>query len=206
MLHHYKYNLNYSFQNVIHTICPPKPCPTGSDCELEVYVKEYICDDGEFSVEIDVQNSNSANLCYRVQGGANYQGSLTSFLLGPYTDDIFLTIYLCNTPTCYKRIFIPYLDCDEDDFQGGGSSRVSNSLNDFELRIIPNPIKNGEINIESKMKFTEFEIYNITNQLIQKASFSGPYYRFSADLSPGVYFLNYKNFQGESRTVKFFQQ
>ncbi|MBK7233261.1 MAG: T9SS type A sorting domain-containing protein [Saprospiraceae bacterium] len=204
------YSINDEFETsckIVFTICPPKPCSSGSDCDLELYVKEYICDDGEFSVEIDVQNYNSANLCYRVQGSGNPQGSLTSFLLGPYTENIYLTVYLCNTPTCYKRIFIPLLDCDEEDFQGGdGSSRGSSILNHSELRIIPNPIKNGEINIESKLNQTDFEIYNATNQLIHKASFLGPYYRFSADLSPGVYFLNYKNAQGKFITEKFIRQ
>ncbi|MBK7233098.1 MAG: T9SS type A sorting domain-containing protein [Saprospiraceae bacterium] len=185
------------------TICPPKPCSTGSDCDLEVYVKEYICDDGDFSVIIDVQNYNTANLCYRIQGNSPYQGSLTSFILGPYTSNIFLTVYLCNTPTCYKRIFIPLLDCDEDNFQGGSSTRVSNRLNISELRIIPNPVRNGEINIESKLSKTDFAIYSVTNQLIHKASFSGPIYHFSADLSPGVYFLNYKDSLGKSATLKF---
>jgi len=191
--------------NVYFKVCPPKSCSSdNSECTLEAYVKKYYCEDGEFSIDLEIKNANPASLCYRVQGATIFQtGSLPTGPLGSYDEDVVVTIYFCNTPTCYKRFYVPYLDCYEDNFQGGGSSRSNYSNIIKDLFIAPNPIKNDEINIFSMLDFTNFEIFNIHHQSIYIGNFKGSFLKLNLELNSGVYILQYTNRYGIKDAVKF---
>ncbi|MBK7811678.1 MAG: T9SS type A sorting domain-containing protein [Saprospiraceae bacterium] len=194
-------------------VCPPKPCSSdNSECNLEAYVKKYYCEDGEFSIDLEVKNSGSGSLCYRSNSVAspndpfnvnNQMGSLPSGTLGAFDEDIYLTVYLCSSPTCFKRFYIPYLNCDEDNFQGEGSSRSYNRNKKQDLFIAPNPIKNNEINIFSMLDFTIFEIFNIYHQTIYKGNFKGSFLNVNLELKPGVYILQYTDRYGIKDAIKF---
>ena len=186
-------------------VCPPKSCSSdNSECTLEAYIKKYYCEDGEFSFDIEIKNANPANLCYRAQGATIFQqGTLPSGSLGPFDEDVTVTIYFCNTPTCFKRIYVPYLDCDEDNFQGGGSARSFYRSKIQDLFIAPNPINNDEINISSMLDFTNFEIFNIHHQTIYKGNFKGSFLKVNLELNSGVYILQYINKDGIKDAIKF---
>lgn len=194
-------------------VCPPKPC--SADCDLEAYVTEVVCDEEEFYVDLAVSGAGSSYYCYEIfamndPGNTTdpnyYQGSFSN-PLGPFTEDVYVIVYLCPSsactcdPTCFKIIYLPLPDCENLEFHNKGISNSKIKPTD-EVFVVPNPVNNNEFVLRSSMKVTSYEFYNSTARLIHHGSFTGPEYRYRAEISPGLYFVRYQNSEGQYRYIK----
>ncbi len=193
-------------------VCPPKPCSNPEECTLEVNVTEVYCDNenNDSYIELDISGAESY-LCYKASktnGTLISQGNLSSTILGPFTEDIWLEIKICTTaictcsvPYCFKVMYVPKPDCDNLEFRSKGTNNSeTNSVS--ELSIIPNPINGNELILISSMKNTIFEFYNSSSKLIKSGKFSGTEFRLSIEIPAGIYFVRYKNSIGKYRFIK----
>ncbi|MBK6859296.1 MAG: T9SS type A sorting domain-containing protein [Saprospiraceae bacterium] len=193
-------------------VCPPKPCSDDDECELEFYITDVNCEEGnsQFYVELDI-TGGSSYLCYKASkatdGSTISQGGFSS-ILGPFTEDIWLDVKICTTaictcaaPYCYKVIYVPFPDCENLEFRSKETS-YSGFNSNSELIVLPNPINGNEMILLSSMKFTRFELYNASGKLIHYSSFSGPEYRYNQAIPVGLYFVKYKNSKEEYRIIK----
>lgn len=188
-------------------ICPPMPCET--TCKLDVKINEVKCDEeneGDFYVKLDVVNSSGLYLCYRANGGSStaFPGS---GILGPFTTDVTIVVYLCSNsncncanPTCFKVIHIEEPDCDErEESEPRSYANIEISSN---LLIIPNPFNTDEVTLKSSMSFTNFEIYSSDGKLLKRDSFKGEEYKFSFKEPSGLYYFKYLDNEGKINIVK----
>lgn len=167
-------------------ICPPKPCST--TCNLEVYVEDVPCikdeyDDITYYVDLEVLWPPSKYACYEatdVDGNSLDDGPLPSpQQVGPFDEDIFLTIKVCNSscsPTancpCYKTIYVPIPDCIQGEplpLTGTFETKVRIHGDVF---VQPNPTHSGEIIIYSSLPRTEYEIIDVHGNRIVLDSFT----------------------------------
>lgn len=197
-------------------ICPPKPC--SNTCNLEAYVTDVVCDEEEeievFYTELNLSGGGSGNYCFESfalsdpgnTGNDNYYNGTFSNPLGPFNEDIYIILYLCSSPTCtcdqtcFEVIYIPKPDCNNLEFH----SKINNSKikNSDELFVIPNPVNNHELILQSSMKNTKFELYNSSAELIHYGSFTGPEYRYKVEISSGMYYVKYQNSEGKYKYIK----
>ncbi len=193
-------------------ICPPKSCSSGSECNLEAYVRYYQCEDEEFSFGLEIVNPGSGSLCYRSNSVAapmdstnlnNRTGSLPSGSIGTFTEDIYLTVYLCSNQACLKKIYVPYLNCDGDNYGEGSSSRSKQSMNAPDILIIPNPTRNGVFRIYSRFEYTTMDILGVDGKLLYSTSFNGKSISLNLEIPSGIYFLKYSDGITENRLIKF---
>lgn len=196
-------------------ICPPKPC--SNDCDLEAYVTDVYCDqeDTEFYAELEVSGAGSSYYCFEsfaVSDPGNtsnsnyYQGSFSN-PIGPFTEDVYVIVYLCPSsactcdPTCFTIIYIPFPDCENLEFHSKGTTSLKNKPIE-EVYVVPNPINNNEVVLRSSMETTSFEFYNSSAKLIHQGSFMGPEYRYRLESSSGLYFVRYQNSEGKYQYIK----
>ncbi len=193
-------------------ICPPTSCSSGSECNLEAYVKDYQCEDNAFSFELEILNPGSGSLCYRsnsvlypmdITNGNNRNGSLPSGSIGTFTEDIYLTVYLCGTPACMKKIYVPLLHCDGDNFGAGNSSRTKQTIKVPDILLIPNPTRNGVFKVYSRMEYTSIDILTLDGKPLYSTSFKGESVSLNLEIPPGIYFLRYSNELTKKRLIKF---
>jgi hypothetical protein len=194
-------------------VCPPKPC--SADCDLEAYVTEVVCDEEEFYVDLEVSGAGSSYYCYETfaindPGNTSdpnyYQGNFSN-PLGPFTEDVYVIVYVCPSsactcdPTCFKIIYLPLPDCENLEFHNKETYNSKIKPAD-EVFVVPNPVNNNEVVLRSSMKVTSYEIYNSSSKLIHHGSFTGPEYRYKTEISPGLYFVRYQNSEGQYRYIK----
>ena len=208
-------NCNGSF-----IICPPKPCST--TCNLEVYVEDVPCtkdeyDDITYYVDLEVLWPPSKYACYEatdVDGNSLDDGPLPSpQQVGPYDEDIFLTIKVCNSscsPTaycpCYKTIYVPVPDCIQGEplpLTGTFETKIRIHGDVF---VQPNPTHSGEIIIYSRLPRTEYEIIDVHGKRILLDSFTGKEHRQSLQVPSGLYFLKYRDMIGHGSVLKIIKQ
>ena len=186
------------------TVCPPKPC-SSIECNTELFVKEVFCNPTNYSVNVEI--ISGTNLCYKAiskstslilsQGNWPINGNF-----GPFTEDIFLSVYKCLQPDCFKMIYIPKPDCSNPSFREGGSSRTKEKYRD-EISIIPNPIQTNILNIESNLVNTDFEIFNSSGKTVLKGKLNSPGTQIIFNHIAGLYILKYINSKGENTFIKF---
>jgi len=210
-------------------VCPPKPCD--KECGLEVYIEDIDCyySDKEvyYWVTLDVGGAGmNQHYCYSVNGGTgsslNYNPYTGSYLIGFFTTDITLNVYLCDNGVncnqgcddCFKTLYIPKPDCiTQKEIENGGKGeggkgrnrRKENgntSIDLGELIVIPNPFSSDEIILRSNLETTNFKIFDTSGQLIQKGDFKGDEHRISLNISQGLYFIRYTNSIGKPAFVK----
>lgn len=193
-------------------VCPPKPCSNDEECTLEVIVKDVYCDNENTDsyIELDISGAVSY-LCYKASktdGTLISQGNLSSSILGPFTEDIWLEVKICTTaictcsaPYCFKVIYVPKPDCENLEFR---SNKTDNSGLELvsELIVLPNPINGNEMILRSSMKHTMFELYNSSSKIINSGSFSSTYFVLKTDIPSGIYFVRYKNSLGKYKYIK----
>ncbi len=199
---------NNCISNII--VCPPKPCSTNPSCNLEVYINNLICDeetDGYY-IDLSISNSNSQYLCYKseaIGGGLNdpnnKNGNIIGSQIGPFTKEIYLTIFLCDmadcsclTPNCYKTIYVPKIECPQEIHIG--NNRDLNNDGYSELLIYPNPNSKSTFFIETKLTESEFEIFNFSKQLVFKDKFIGKNHTIEFNQPAGIYYVRYKSSSG----------
>jgi len=192
-------------------VCPPKPCSSGSECALEAYITDYEfdCEEEEFYVNFNV--TSPSYLCYQTMPVSNL-GAISSPApfsnpLGPFTEDMVIKFSVCSTsscsctnPECYKYVYVPYFEeeCPESLINSAVNERKSESL-----YVFPNPIAENELTIYSPYSSTNFEIYNLSDQLIHSGQFSDKTFKLIFDPLPGVYILKYRSGVLDMGVIKF---
>jgi hypothetical protein len=192
-------------------VCPPKPCSSGSECALEAYITDYEfdCEEEEFYVNFNV--TSPSYLCYQTMPVSNL-GAISSPApfsnpLGPFTEDMVIKFSVCSTsscsctnPECYKYVYVPYFEeeCPESLINSAVNERKSESL-----YVFPNPIAENELTIYSPYSSTNFEIYNLSDQLIHSGQFTDRTFKLNFDPLPGVYILKYRSGVFDMGVVKF---
>lgn len=195
-------------------VCPPKPCSVENGCELEAYVTEIYCDneDSEFYVGLNISGA-STYLCYEAlkasDGTTHSYGGISSYILGPFDESIFLVVKICttstcncSTPSCFKTINVPFPDCDNLEYRFKNYPN-SESTREAELIVIPNPIIGNEIILKSTFDATYFEILNSSGARIHSGYFKDREYKFTINMSAGLYFIRYKNNSSNYTYLKF---
>jgi hypothetical protein len=197
-------------------VCPPKPCSSESQCQLEVSLKNVSCDENsDFYIEVDTSRIGTGNFCvvsfaYASPGdttNTNYSRGSFSNPLGPFDEPVYIIFSKCDIYSCYcdancfKVIYFPKPDCDNLDYRFKKAD-VSTLKSEEELFVIPNPLNTKEMIFISNMKHTSFEFYNSSSKLVCKGSFTGPEYKYSAEVPPGLYIIKYKNLEGKSKYYK----
>ncbi len=214
------------------TICPPKPCNDECiDFNVHVEEMECIFDERsqqytgyEVLVDISGIDESEQKVCvsYVFASDPNQTpiqwGSLSNGLwtVGPFDSDIYLTFSVCpkneNCPcsstTCFKTIYIPKPDCvAQKGIENREQKNESEEKNVFEnnqgdLLVIPNPFNSNEVFLQSTLKRTKFEIYDLSGRMIQHGEFEGEKHRISFNELPGIYFIKYVNKIGKPAFVK----
>jgi hypothetical protein len=185
------------------TICPPKPCSI--ECNIELFVKEVFCNPLNYTANVEI--ISGTNLCYKAiskntglilsQGNWPINGNF-----GPFTEDIFLSVYKCQQPDCFKMIYIPKPDCNNPNFGEGSTGRSKDKYRD-EISIIPNPIQSNILNIKSNLVNTDFEIFNSSGTSILKGKLINLETQILFNQTSGLYFLKYINNEGHISNIKF---
>ena len=201
--------------NSTFIVCPPKPC--SSPCYLDVYVEDIPCEKDLFNnitywVQLEVYKPQGKFLCYEATGSSfQISGPLPgSQLVGPFTEDIILTIYLCDDPNCamgctveecFKTIYVPVPDCNQYSNLISGS-RDADVVAPQEVKVYPNPLRSDELILGSTMPITDFEIYDTFGKRYRNDEFTGEEYRIKFDEPPGLYFLRYKISKNKFALIK----
>ncbi len=194
-----------TFCSAVFTICPPKPCSNNINCDINLFVKDLVCNNLEFSA--NVVASGGGNKCYKVFDKAT--NTLIEMgvwpiggAIGPYTADIYLVVYPCSlgniNPSCFKVIYIPKPECLTPEF--GAKTRHQETK---DLEIITYQINENSLSIYSKLDCTKYEIFNSSGNLISSAQFKGKEHKVLFDPPPGLYFLRYKNNNNKFNIIKF---
>jgi hypothetical protein len=213
-----EYTLSTGTCNTKFTICPPKPC--SFNCNLEVYVEDVPCTKDEFGVityyvDLEVKWPPSKYACYvvtDVSGTPLDDGPLPSpQQVGPFTEDIYLTLYVCNSSNCtncpcYKTIYVPTPDCNQSERIVITGTKEVEFSNRAEVYVQPNPTNSGEIMIYSSLLRTEYEIIDIHGKRIVMDSFTGTEHRQSLLVPSGLYFLKYRDMNGHESVLKIIKQ
>jgi hypothetical protein len=197
--------------NAHFNICPPKTCSEiPNECRLEVYVKDIYCNQNgtQYYFNLITQGTNST-LCYQsksindpnnTNNPNNQQGSIPSGALGPFSEDIELTVYLCNSTQCYKLLIIPKPDCNNLDFRENVGEIKKESVS--ELVVVPNPINSNVISLKSYLRATEFEFCNFSGVILYHGNFVGTEYSLHMNIPSGIYFLKFKKSDGGIEFLK----
>ncbi len=214
------------------TICPPKPCNDECiDFNVHVEEMECIFDERsqqytgyEVLVDISGIDESEQKVCvsYVFASDPNQipiqWGSLSNGLwnVGPFDSDIYLTFSVCpknencpcNSTTCFKTIYIPKPDCvAQKDIENREQKNESEEKHVFEnnqgeLLVIPNPFNSNEVFLQSTLKRTKFEIYDLSGRMIQHGEFEGEKQSINFNELPGIYFIKYVNKIGKPAFVK----
>lgn len=207
------------------TVCPPKPCETMIDCDLEVVVSKIECSrqttNSSYYITLNASNGNSYTMCYTVNdvpGSGNNSAVPYNGIIGPFTGDQTIVVFLCPggvctlclEPECYKVIKVYQPDCEEGDF--GGVKRISSNepiinkqvRSENLVKIIPNPVGTNKVSIVSQLAKTTFEIFDSKGQKIWNDSFTGGTYQWEvSNLPSGNYVLQYVDEYQQIQRIQF---
>ena len=190
------------------TVCPPKPC--SNTCDIEARIEDLFCNElgnGQFFVKLDA-NSNQGALCYKVWL-REPNNSRTLIDAGPYPSNqtfgpydqgglLDFSIFLCNTPSCFKMLNVSYpVKCIANE-----PYRESEEFHATTERLVvfPNPITYGPIFLKSPYAHTEVEIFNLHGNIEYNTTLKDNINQLYIDLTPGVYILRYR-YPGESYRI-----
>lgn len=213
-----EYTLSTGTCDTKFTICPPKPC--SFNCNLEVYVEDVPCSKDEYGVityyvDLEVNWPPSKYGCFeatKIDGTPLDDGPMPSPQhVGPFTEDIYLTLYVCNSSNCtncpcYKTIYLPTPDCNHYERIAITGTQEVEFRNRAEVYVQPNPTNSGEIMIYSILLRTEYEIIDIHGKRIVMDSFTGAEHRQSLLVPSGLYFLKYRDTNGHESVLKIIKQ
>ncbi len=208
-------------------VCPPKPCDPEVRCDLEVNVANIDCykdrnGNVEYIVTLDISGEGDKQICYQTRTVAspplnpnnNGQGSISNLtypIIGPFTEDIYLTIYLCDrgvncTTTvcdeCFKTIYIPKPDCIERG-RGIGKRSVTSNSSSKELKVVPNPVTIDEFLLISELKETHYSIFDVSGHQLINGNFTGKESKLKVDFPPGTYLIRYSDGNNTPNAIKF---
>ncbi|MBK6354646.1 MAG: T9SS type A sorting domain-containing protein [Saprospiraceae bacterium] len=191
-------------------ICPPKPC--NSQCNIEAYLLNSYCNEGKTEYYFNLKTSSSSGyICcnaYERSSQTNTCFLLPNGALGPFDEDIELTLLIsnssncsCSNPSCYKTIYVPFPDCNNLDFRTTFSK--SDTDKGAELEVIPNPVHDDFIRIRSKLLKTEFKLFELSGKEILSGQFETENYEINILMPSGIYFVKYSDIFGKEKVTKF---
>jgi len=160
-----------------------------------------------FGTVLTIDNLFVGNICYKFLdqidssniGGGSVPNNGN---IGSFENDIYLIVYPCENPDCFKVIYVPKPDCKEPPLQRISVVNSFNLMN--EVRVVPNPVISGEMEFISTYPNLNMGIYNSQGNLIHKSKMEGSIYRWNINhLSPGVYIVKYATTEGIINTIKF---
>jgi len=203
-------------------ICPPKPC--SFNCNLEVYVEDVPCTKDEngdvtYYVDLEVKWPPSKYACFeatKLDRSNLDDGPMPSpQQVGPFTEDIYLTIFVCNSSSCasaststccYKTIYVPSPDCNQEEQMPFTGTIETEIWNRGAVFVQPNPTNSGEIMIYSSLPRTDYEILDVHGKRIVMDFFTGTEHRQSLNVTSGMYFLKYRDLVGQISVIKIIKQ
>ena len=217
--------------NSLLTICPPKPCNQQEPCKLEIYTYDVLCQRGvdDYSVVLDVSGIGVGEYaCYRIMEEntsgtfsstpVGQNGSLGNGLnsVGPFDTDVYLEVFLCDTPyctasvctsapECYKIVYIPKPDCEGERIIKNRSESQALLETGGVIKVIPNPIVENELYLRSDFESTTIEVFDLRGSLIHSGICNGQEYRVNLETPSGLYLLRYIDRDGLPRYTKFFK-
>ena len=200
---------------VTFTVCPPKPCDDGTNCDLDISVKEVQCTESGYNVVLNMGSATNPNLCYDIfpLSGAVYNGV---GVFGLFEENVTIIIYSCpvkkcedckRDKDCFKVIKVYKPDCSGQP-KGKGevfivTSELQQMKNSSDVSIIPNPGQ-SEVIIISVMRETKLEVFDINGRIIDRIEFEGKAYQWEISTLPvGTYIVRYMDEIGEVHTIKF---
>jgi len=159
-----------------------------------------------FGTVLTIDNLFAGNICYKFLdqiyssniGGGSVPNNGN---IGSFENDIYLIVYPCDNPDCFKVIYVPKPDYKEPPLQRISVVNSFNLMN--EVRVVPNPVINDEIIIESDVPIKFFEIYNSSLKVVSKGGGESKQIRHRLEASAGLYFLKYIDEGGNSNVIKF---
>lgn len=191
-------------------ICPPRPCQNNTGCNLEAYQRKLNCLNNGALYSVDMAIKGASYPCVKVKdllGNVILEGPYTN-PLGSFNQDVTMVLYECNTPftcgctptNCYKvQLIRGPKDCNRDDLRGGTPrSRIAKD----EFSIVPNPVISGEFLIKTNLINSEINILNSSGKLIFSTLINKSEYLLNLEIQAGIYFVRYKNSDGDYSVVK----
>ena len=194
--------------NANFIICPPKPC--NSQCNIEAYLLDVYCNGGGTEYYFSLKaGASSSNICCNAYGRNTHTNScflLPSGAIGPFDEDIELTLSTsssstcnCVNPSCYKTIYIPFPDCNNLDFR---TTKADLKFSQ-ELEVIPNPVQDDIIRIHSSLLKTQFQLLELSGKEISSGTFTSKNYDLKVNIPTGVYIIKYSDGLGKTKATKF---
>jgi hypothetical protein len=207
-------------------ICPPQPCNPELECgDLEVSVREVLCanPDEPYSPVIDIDYAGSKYLCFGTvelgtpQLGSSSSGSMTSGgqQIGPFSGDIFFTIYECDhpcsssncspvDPKCFKTIYIPDPDVCPSQQEGrqiGAEVGTSEAQQvKHQVTAYPNPTDSDQVKLTSTYAATQYAIYTLQGEQVLAGKFTSNQIVLRLDQPAGLYIVRCSD-GGTNQTV-----
>lgn len=190
-------------------ICPPKPCNVS--CDMEAYILDLYCDgeDDEYYVNLEIESNNA--LCVKIKNivtSTSVCTSLPTGPLGPFDEDVEITILVgntsncdCSNPSCYKTIYVPFPDCDNLNYRTWQD--IDKIEKRRELEVMPNPIYGDVFKLRSSLQKTEYTILDRIGTIISSGTFDSEYYEINLSIPAGLYFIKYLDSDGQVKFVKF---
>jgi len=163
-----------------------------------------------FGTVLTIDNLFAGNIFYKFLDQINSSNSGGGSVpnngnIGSFENDIYLIVYPCDNPDCFKVIYVPKPDCKEPPLQRISVVNSFNLIN--EIRVLPNPVNNNEMNVLSNMDQTNIKIYGVDGKIVHTASFASQKYTWNMTGEPqGVYILQYLDEDLKSQTIKFVKQ
>ena len=94
------------------------------------------------------------------------------------------------------------MPCDDNEIGGGQGKPAVYELNNT-LKIIPNPIHQNVLHIQSNLLEVSYDIFNSNGQFILSGKIKDGESNLQFDYPVGLYIIKYKNADGEDRYSKF---
>ena len=167
-----------------------------------------------FDVQINVDGVPGKYLCYKSQtptGNPSSGASLpTNQLITGFTEDIYLTIFLCDnancntncspTPECFKTFYIPMPDYDCSASMIVSYDHIMEEENNI-IKVFPNPSK-GQILADVMSEYVDYQILDVSGTLVNGGRLPTGKHTINILLPEGIYYILGNNEKGITTTTK----
>jgi hypothetical protein len=102
-------------------------------------------------------------------------------------------------------LYLPKPNCNDPNIElSQGRTTTSNS--EFGLKVLPNPFSTDEFTLKTNKQIIgeiQFSIFNSSGKLIKSGTFVGNEQTVTFEFTSGIYFLKYKEINGNEKILKF---
>ncbi len=199
-------------------ICPPKPCDSENNCDLEVYIPEVTCDEnGDFSFNLSVDSAiPNTIICYETVDNSN-PSSTTNYTQpspvppsGPFYGDIQLIVRVCEGPSCredcddrcFKVIYIPKPDCEHWENDKTEVRSIQEGSKSDPLLVYPNPNTTDEFTIVASKSISNYHIFTLSGEMIQYGVLRQGENKVTIRRPAGLYILSYTDVFANKKQIK----